>query len=313
MKTRKVGTTDVELSEVSLGTWGLASDAYGRSDHKRAARVATRALELGVTTFDTSPLWGDGVSEKVIGEVMAEHGRDEVQVIARAGARWNDGALDLDTTKDALRADFDRSLERLQTERIDVWLLHEPKGELWERDDWRELVDELKKDEKIGSWGASVSTPEGARLALEAGADVLCMTYNILASDDLHDLAADIAKAEASVIARSPLMYGLLAGRWAEYRSFPRTDHRRDRWSAQALRARIRQVDKLRFLVHGEVASLAEASLRYVLANSLVRCALVGARTPAQIESACAASSDTQYLPDEDLVKIPQVLAATMA
>lgn len=312
MKQRKVGTTEVQLSEVSLGTWGLATDAYGRSDRKRFARVAKRALELGVTTFDTSPLWGDGQAETVLGEVMAEQGRDDVQIIARAGARWNDGALDLDTTRDALRADFDRSLERLQTDHLDVWLLHEPKDELWERTDWRELIDELKKEEKIRAWGASVSTPAAARFALEAGADALCLTYNIVASDDLHDLAAEVAKAEASVIARSPLMHGLLAGRWAEYRSFPRTDHRRDRWSAQALRARIRQVDKLRFLVHGDVASLAEASLRYVLANSLVSSALIGARTPAQIESACAASGDAPYLPDEDLVKVPQVLAATM-
>jgi aryl-alcohol dehydrogenase-like predicted oxidoreductase len=244
-----------------------------------------------------------------VGEAVADK-RDDVQLITRAGARWTDEALDLDNTADALRKDIEKSLERLQTDRIDVWLFHEPKDELWLRDDWREVIEELKKEEKIRAWGASVSTADSARMAISGGVDVIGLTYNMLASDDLHDLSGELSKAKCSVIAKSPLMHGLLAGRWAEYRSFPRTDHRRDRWSTQALRARIRQVDKLRFLVHGDIASLAEAALRYVLANSLVTTTTVGARTPTQIETAVAASGDAPYLPDDDLTKIPQVLAA---
>jgi len=310
MKQRKLGDTDVELTEISLGTWGLASDAYGRADEKRYRNVIEKALDLGVTTIDLAPLWGDGAAERVAGEVL-ETKRDDVQLITRAGARWTDEALDLDTTPDALLKDLEASLERLKTDRVDVWLLHEPKDELWLRDDWREVVEKAKKDGKIRAWGATASNADSARMAVSGGAEAVCITYNMIASDDLHDLSGEIEKAKCGVIARSPLMHGLLAGRWAEYRSFPRTDHRRDRWSSQALRSRIRQVDKLRFLVHGEIASLAEASLRYVLANNLVTTCAVGARTPPQVETAIAASVDKPYLPDDDLTKIPQILAAT--
>jgi aryl-alcohol dehydrogenase-like predicted oxidoreductase len=310
MKQRKLGDSEVELSEISLGTWGLASDAYGRSDPKRFREVVDKALELGITTFDLAPLWGDGTAEEVVGEAVKEK-REEVQLVTRAGARWNGSALDLDTSPEAIEKDCERSLERLGAETIDLWLLHEPKDELWLRDDWREVVEKLKKEGKIRAWGATASTADSARMAVSGGADAICITYNMIASDDLHDLSGEISKANCGVLARSPLMHGLLAGRWAEYRSFPRTDHRRDRWSSQALRARIRQIDKLRFLVHGNVASLAEAALRYVLANSLVTSAVVGARTQAQVESAVAASvEEPPYLPDDDLVKIPQVLAA---
>jgi aryl-alcohol dehydrogenase-like predicted oxidoreductase len=243
-----------------------------------------------------------------VGKAVEER-RDDVTLITRAGARWRDDALDLDTTAEALSKDVEASLERLGTDRIDVWLLHEPKDELWLRDDWREVVEALKKDGKIRAWGATASTADSARMAVSAGAEALCITYNMISSDDLHDLSGEISKQKCGVIARSPLMHGLLAGRWAEYRSFPRTDHRRDRWSAQALRARIRQIDKLRFLVHGDITSLGEAAIRYVLENSLVTTTTVGARTPAQVESAVKASGDAPYLPDEDLVKIPQALA----
>jgi aryl-alcohol dehydrogenase-like predicted oxidoreductase len=304
MKQRKLGDTGVELSEISLGTWGLATDAYGRSDEKRFREVVDKALELGVTTFDLAPLWGDGASERIVGEAVKAR-RDEVQLVTRAGARWHDAALDLDTTAGTLKKDAETSLARLGTDRIDVWLIHEPKDELWQRVDWREVVEALKKDGKIRAWGATVSTTDSARMAITAGAEALSITYNMLASEDLHDLSTEISKAKCGVIARSPLMHGLLAGRWAEYRSFPRTDHRRDRWSAQALRARIRQIDKLRFLVHGDVASLGEAAIRYVLSNGLVTATTVGARTPAQIEAAVKASVEGPYLPNEDLMKIP--------
>ncbi len=310
MKRRKLGDTEIELSEISLGTWGLASDAYGRSDPKRFRDVVDKALELEVSTIDLAPLWGDGAAEEVVGEAVKEK-RDDVQLVTRAGARWNGAALDLDTSPEALKKDFERSLTRLGTETIDLWLLHEPKDELWLRDDWREVVEALKKEGKIRAWGATASTADSARMAVSGGAEAICLTYNLIASDDLHDLSGEIAKARCGVLARSPLMHGLLAGRWAEYRSFPRTDHRRDRWSSQALRARIRQVDKLRFLVHGDIASLAEAALRFVLSNKLITTAIIGARTQAQIESAVAASVDEPpYLPDEDLAKVAQVLAA---
>jgi aryl-alcohol dehydrogenase-like predicted oxidoreductase len=310
VRTRKLGTTDVTLSEVGLGTWGLASDAYGSASEQRFEGVVEKALEVGVKTFDMAPIWGEGTAERVVAKAVGEK-RSEVRYVTRAGARWKDGALDRSWDDEVLTRDLDGSLERLATDRVDVWLLHDPPEEIW-KDEERipKLVERLKKEKKILAWGATIGTAEQARMVLAKKPDAICLAHNIIASDLLADLHADVTAAKAGVIVRSPLFHGLLAGRWAEYRSFAAGDHRRDRWSVEALKSRVRTVDRFRFLVHDEIGSLAEAALRFVLANDAVTTAMVGSRTPHQIETAAKASAEPPYLPEADLARIPQTLAA---
>ena len=164
---------------------------------------------------------------------------------------------------------------------------------------------------KILAWGAAVNDLERARMALAAGTQVLCLAYNVLASDDLHDLSGEISVTGCGVLAHSTLAYGLLAGRWSENRRFPIGDHRQYRWNPDALRERVRQVNRLRFLVHDNVPSLASAAIRFVLANAVVTTAVVGCRTAGQLRQTVDCADGPPYLPDDDLVKLPQVLAAS--
>jgi len=310
MKERTLGKTDVRLSEVALGTWGLASGAYGPLLSGRLAQVIGEALERGISTFDVSPTWGiGGESEQCLARVVADR-RDDVQYITRAGVHVRDGGIERDYGEESLVADCEASLERLKTDRIDVWLVHDPPEEEWARPDIRRAADRLLEAGKIRAWGATVGDVERARMAISAEAQALCLVYNMLASDELHDLSGDISVAGCGVLARSPLAYGLLAGRWSENRSFSELDHRRDRWSPQALRTRVRQANRLRFLVHDRVHSLTAAAIRFVLANGVVTSTLVGARSTAQVTQAAECADGPPYLPDEDLVKLPQVLAA---
>lgn len=311
MKTRKLGKTDVHLSEIALGTWGISSGAYGPVDPQDFARVVERALELEVTTFDMAPLWGAGEGERLVAKSVNDK-RDKAQYVTRAGLEVVEGDLRKKYDRDALVRACESSLERLSTDRIDVWLLHNPDEEALRRDEVKEVVAKLKKDGKIRAWGASVSDPEAARLAIGAGADAVCVVHNLLAGDDLADLATDLAESDVGLLARSPLAYGLLTGYWSEAQWFPKADHRSRRWTPDALRQRVRQMNSLRFLVHDKVESLASAALRYVLSNDRVTSALVGARTVLHIALA-ARASDPPYLPEADLEKLPQVLAATGA
>lgn len=310
MHSRTLGRTEVRLSEISLGTWGLASDAYGPPDEKRFESVVKRALDEGVTTFDCAPLWGDGSSERVVGRVTSDR-RDEVQYVTRCGAVLSDGVLEHRFDPESITSDCEASLERLGTDRIDVLLLHNPPEEVLRQEEWRQALESLVEKGKIRAWGISVGDAEQARLAIGAGAQCICLVYNLLLGDDLHDLAGEISVAGCGVLVRSPLAYGLLSGRWSPERRFPPGDHRRDRWSPQALRARVQQVGSLRYLVHGKVASLSAAAIRFVLANAVVTTAVVGARTEAQIGAAAACSDGPPYLPDEDLIKLPEVLGAS--
>ncbi len=312
MQKRRIGKTRVEISELALGTWGLAAEAYGPVDDSRFRRVVERAVERDVEAFDLAPLWGDGRSETIVADVVGD-ARPEVNYITRAGARWSeDGELETSFESDALERDLDGSLDRLATDRIDVWLLHNPSAEEMREhsEPIQKLVHRVKKDKRVRAFGVSVATDEQARAALDLeGVDVLCMPYNMLNRFLLHELAADLDERGVTVIARSILSYGILSGRWGESRTFSDLDHRKHRWKKEAIRTRVRQVNRLRFLVHGEVGSLVSASMRFVLANNLVSAAIVGPRSTGQLHELLGYVKDgPPYLPEFDIHRVGSVL-----
>jgi aryl-alcohol dehydrogenase-like predicted oxidoreductase len=308
MHSRTLGRTDVRLSEIALGTWGLATDAYGPRGPTQMDTVIKRALDEGVTTFDVAPAWGDGEAERGIAKATKEK-RDEVQYVTRCGAVWTDDGLVQRFEPEALEKDCEESLKRLETDRIDVLLLHCPSEEELRKEEWKKTMEKLKKDGKTRAWGVSAGDADAARIAIAAGAEAICIVYNLILSDDLHDLSGEISVGGCGVLARSPLSYGLLSGRWSEMRRFGDGDHRQDRWTPEALRARVQQVQALRYLVHGKVPSLASAAIRYVLANAVVTSCVVGSRTSAQIALSAQCSDEPPYLPDEDITKLPKILA----
>lgn len=305
METRSLGRTDVRLGEITLGTWGLAEQSYGHVSPERFDRIVRAAIDEGVTSFDLAPLWGDGEAERRVGRLIGEAGI-EAAVITRAGVKRVDGKLRQSFASEDLIADCEASLERLGREHVDVWLLHNPGEDVLRREEWREAVDRLLEDGKIRAWGVSAGDAAEARIAIAAGAQAVCLPYNILVPHDVEDLGADLALGGCSVLARSPLAHGLLAGQWSEARLFAAADHRARRWSPQALATRIRQVNALRFLVGREHPDLATTALRFVLTHPAVATAIVGARSEAQVSSAVRAA-DNPRLRDDDMVRIVKV------
>ena len=221
MKTRTLGQTDLTLTPIALGTWGLAEGSYGDVDPAVFEETVKTALDRGIRTFDCAPLWGDGESERRVGAALAarDEEAEESTVITRGGVRrTDDGTLERAFDPEDLRKDAEGSLERLKREALDVWLLHNPGRDVLLRDDWRELVDDLLAEGKVRTWGVSVGTLEEARLALSAGAHALCLPHNLLSTELLTELGPELDEAGAGVLVRSPLCYGLLGGQWSEHR-----------------------------------------------------------------------------------------------
>jgi aryl-alcohol dehydrogenase-like predicted oxidoreductase len=106
------------------------------------------------------------------------------------------------------------------------------------------------------------------------------------------------------VLARSPLLYGVLSGRFDADTKFAGDDHRSHRWTAESWKKRLEEIERYRFLVDADVPDLATAALRYVLSSPIVGAALVGARSPVQIRHAARASRMPPYLPPEHVAKI---------
>ncbi|MEC7526488.1 MAG: aldo/keto reductase [Myxococcota bacterium] len=307
MDTRSLGRTDLRLSEITLGTWGLATGAYGPVDDARFDATVKAAIEAGVTTFDVAPVWGE--AEARIGQLVSDAKIDAV-IITRGGARWVDGELQQSFETDALVADCEASLERLGRETIDLWLLHNPGDVTLRRESFQDAIAQLEEEGKIRAWGVSCGDAEEARLAIAAGAQAICLTYNLLRPSVLEDLATDLAVNGCGVLARSPLMYGMLSGQWHESRVFGEEDHRKRRWATEAFLERLRHVAAMRFLVGDQHPDLATAALRYVLSSPQVTSAIVGARRPPQIDHAVDAASGPPWIDDDDMVRFRKVASS---
>lgn len=310
MRTRPLGKTGFEPSELALGTWGLSGDGYGPVKDDEVDRVIDRALELGITMFDTADAYGRGRMEEKLGARL--DGRSEKTiVVTKVGTDLAKRPRPVKRFEPPfLREAVDRSRERLKRTKVDVVLLHNPTLATVTRGDATALMKQLVAEGAIAAWGVSVGDVDTGRAALAQGAQVIELAYNALFSRDLHELVGDVSAAGAGVLARSVLGYGLLTGHFREERTFAHDDHRIARWTRDELRTRLRQLDGMRPLVGGDVLTLRAAALRFVLANRLVSSAVLGPRTVPQLEQLVReAGSGPPYLSDEALGRLPVDLA----
>lgn len=294
------------MSELSIGTFGLSGDGYGPVAAEDARKVLERALDLGVTLVDTCDAYGAGQTEELVGEVT--RGK-EVLVVTRGG---------LDRTTDPPRKRFDEefllgriaaSAKRLKKDALDVYLLHNPSADALAVGGALEVMRKAKQKGLVKHWGVSAGDIDVARLALDGGAQVVSLAYNLFHGLDLHRLAGDVMVARAGVLAHSVLSYGLFGGDWPKEREFPQGDSRNERWSRLELEKRIAQLDAVQYLVHDDVRTLRAAAVRFVLANHLVSSAVLGPRTVEQLDQLVRETgAGPRYLPDTDLAELPRSL-----
>jgi aryl-alcohol dehydrogenase-like predicted oxidoreductase len=208
-----------------------------------------------------------------------------------------------------LKVAFDKSRERLGRDKLDVVLLHNPSIAAFVNGEGPKFLEELVKAGEIEAWGVSAGDAEIAEAALEAGAEVIEIAYNVFWSKDLHRLADRIAATDTAVMARSILAHGLLSGHWQKHRVFFDHDHRSKRWSKETLPYRVAQLDAVRSLVSGDVITLRSAAVRYVLENGLVSSAVLGPRSAVQLDQLVReAGQGPPYLDAEALVELPERL-----
>lgn len=307
MRKRSLGKTGLEVSELGLGTLTLAGEAYGAVEDAEIEKTVARARELGITLFDTADAYGgESPIEPRLGKLLEN---DEEAIFVTKGGN--------DIQAAPPRKRFDRmflhrcaarSAERLRR-KPDVYLLHHPTVDTLRRGEAIGALEELVDEGVIARWGVACGDADVARAAVELGAPVIEMAYNLFHQADVHDVLGEVAQKDVGVLARSPLAYGLLCGTWSPEKIFAEGDHRRDRWTPDELKDRLKQVAALRVLVHDEVHTLRSAALRFVLANQLVSSCVVGARSASQIEqNVRAIGNGPPYLPEEDLSKLPELL-----
>lgn len=292
---------------MGVGSWGLSGDAYGAVSESDAEAVVRRCLEMGMNIVDTADVYGAGRMEAMLGRILKT--KRDVIVVTKGGT---------DRTTDPPRKRFDaewikesvgRSLKRLQRDRIDLYMLHNPSLDALVAGDCTRTMQDLKKKGDIRAWGVSAGSDEIARTAIDKDAEVIEIVYNLMQCVDLHRIAGDVMVSGVGVLARSCLDYGLLTGFWAKDREFPENDHRNNRWTKMELEKRVEQLDAIKFLVGGDVKTLRAAAVRFVLSSTIVSSAILGPRTVEQAEQLVReVGGGPRYLPDDALAKLPRAL-----
>jgi aryl-alcohol dehydrogenase-like predicted oxidoreductase len=164
MKYRRLGKTNFEVSEVSLGTWQIGG-SWGSVSEEDAKRILHAAIDQGINFFDTADVYGDGRSERLIAQAIAERS-EKIYVATKAGRRLQPHTAE-GYNKENLTAFVERSLINLQREAIDLVQLHCPPWEVYYRPEVFSALEDLKRSGKILHYGVSVEKVEEALKATE--------------------------------------------------------------------------------------------------------------------------------------------------
>jgi len=305
MEYRTLGRTGLRVSDVGFGAMTIGGEAFGPTDDAESLKALHHALDVGMNFIDTADAYGRGHSEELIAQVLKTRRKDVVlatkggnQFAVRQGLRNFDPAY--------IAGALEQSLRRLQIDAIDLYQLHNPSAEVMRRGEIFELLDRVKREGKIRHYGVSLETAADGVVAIQTGKpDTLQVVYNILHQDPEDELFPLALERNVGIIARVPLERGVLAGRFANPGEFAQGDFRARMFSAQAFAPLGAAVEKLGFLVRGEVPNLAQAALRFVLSHSAVSSVIPGIRTVQQVDGNSAASG--KPLPAEDLARLHQL------
>ncbi|MBI1852081.1 MAG: aldo/keto reductase [Planctomycetes bacterium] len=299
MQQRAFGGTGVSVGEIGFGAWAIGGPAeiggrqvgWGEVSDEDSLRAIRRAFRLGVTFFDTADVYGLGHSEELLGAELHRE-RDGVFFATKGGnVRRPDGSHAKDFSLAHLESALDGSLRRLRTDHVDLYQLHNPTPEDIERGEIFGVLDRLKTSGKTRFVGISLSKPEdGLAVLARAHIDAIQVVYNALSQRAARELFPAAERAGVAIIARVPLAWGLLAGRYAARHVFAADDHRSHLFPPDRMAEISKHVEDFRTIVHGVSDRPAQAALRFVLADPRVAVVIPGAKTAIQVEENVSAT-----------------------
>ena len=313
MRYRSLGRTGLRVSEIGFGAWGIGGDAggalaYGPADKGESLRALGAALERGINFYDTSDFYGHGRSEELIGEAFAGR-RGEVVIASKAGLLEDGNKTDFSAAH--LRRALEASLKRLRTDYVDLYQLHSPAPEALD-DEAVSTLELLQQEGKIRTYGLSARSPEEGKAALERfGFPALQVNFNLIdgrALDcGLFELAA---REDVGIVARTPLSFGFLTGRYEAGGDFHEKDHRRG-WSPEQLALWAKAPALFGKMVEKALhQTAAQFALRYCLSHACVSSAIPGMLNPAQVEEN-AAAGDLPPLQEAELRQIAEICGSS--
>lgn len=314
MRYREVGSTGVSVSEVGFGVWTVSTNWWGVTDHDLRIGLLRRALDLGITLFDTADTYGNGYGEEILVEAFG--GRREGMVIStkfgydiynHPGERKGQQELPQVVTPEFVRFALEQSLRRLQSDYVDIYQLHNPKMDHALSDDLWALLEALRQEGKIRAFGASIGPKigwrdEGVMLLHRQPVTAVQIIHNLLEQDPGRNFIAAARERHVGLMARVPHSSGLLEGKFDENTTFAPGDHRNHR-SREWLTTGLQKIRQLDFLTGDGKRTIGQAALKWLLAEPLMATTLPNLYNVEQLEE-FAAAPDTPDLTAEELARI---------
>lgn len=292
MKYAKLGISNVKVSRICLGT----NNFGGQLGAEEAAGVIRKAVDLGINFIDSANVYTDGHSEEAIGKAVKED-RERLVIATKVGYPMGGEPDSPNLSKENILSKAEGSLQRLQTRYIDLYYLHafDPKTPLAES---LEAMDELVKEGKARHCGVSNYTVEQLRQAMKICDErdlvrplALQPRYNLLMRDAERDLFPYCKEVGLGVATYSPLLGGLLTGKYNQTEAPPpgsRAAFRPAYWERLKTMGRFQAVEKLRSIAKEAGAKPGQLAVAWVLRNSAVTSVILGSSSPSQVEENCA-------------------------
>jgi aryl-alcohol dehydrogenase-like predicted oxidoreductase len=305
MNKRTLGRTGLRVSEVGYGAWGIGAKQWIGASDDESLRALQRAIDVGLNFIDTALAYGDGHSEKLVGQTV--RGRKEKVYVATKippkNRRWpaeRGIPVDQAYTADYVVSCTEESLRNLGMETIDLQQLHVWTDEFVGSGDWLSGVEKLKKQGKIRHFGISLGehTPENGVRAVESGlVDTVQVIYNIFDQSPEDQLFPLCLEKKVGVLARVPFDEGGLTGKVTPETQFPKEDFRNNYFKGDRKREVYGRVQKIATDLGISLDQLPETALRFVLSHPAVSTAIPGMRSVRNAEANCR-SGDGQGLPE---------------
>jgi aryl-alcohol dehydrogenase-like predicted oxidoreductase len=304
LATRRLGRTDMTITRVGFGAWAIGGPdwlfSWGAQDDAASIRAIRHAVERGVNWIDTAPIYGLGHSEDIVGRALAEMSADDrPYVFTKCGQVWDpqDRHTKFRVGKaESLRQEVEDSLKRLRVDVIDLYQMHRPAQDGTEIEDYWQTLVELKAEGKVRAIGLSNHDADQLRRAEAIGhVDSFQPGLSAIQREALEEDVPWCAAHDTGVIVYSPMQSGLLSGGFTQERvaSLPADDWRsRDpNFTGEALRRNLAVAEAMKPIAAKHGVSPAAVAIAWTLAMPGVTGAIVGARSPQQVDGWLAAAS----------------------
>lgn len=300
MEYRKIGNSDLEVSVVTFGAWAAGGWMWGGTDRLDAVKAIRESCDLGVTSIDTAPVYGQGTSEKIVGEAIKGMARDKVQILTKYGLRWdttegqfffssfdNSGKpinLHRYSGKESIIHECEESLQRLGTDYIDLYQIHwsDPTTPIQET---MEAVARLIEEGKVRYAGVcNYNVEQMAEARKYANLVSNQVPYSMVKRDVEKDVVPFVLENGMSILAYSPLERGLLTGKMNPGYKFGEGDHRAGvpYFRDENITRTNSFLEKIKPLADEKNISLGQLVIRWTVEQPGITIALVGARNAQQ-------------------------------